>query len=233
MTIAQNLYSIRQNINAAIKRRQGGPFATGDSVKLIAVTKTQPIELIREALDYEMVAVGENRIQEAIIKKPQLDPAVEWHLIGHLQTNKSRQAVELFDLIHSVDSERLACELDLQAKKINKRQHILLQVNVAGEESKYGIPPKIDQILHLARIISAQEHLVLCGLMTIAPFLEDPGDLRPVFRELYNIFGELQAYGLPDTKIQWLSMGMTNDYRIAVEEGANMVRIGSGIFGTR
>ncbi|HWR41312.1 MAG TPA: YggS family pyridoxal phosphate-dependent enzyme [Patescibacteria group bacterium] len=233
MTIAENLQKVRQNITEAVYNRRGQAFATGDEVKLIVVTKTQSVERIREAVAENIVAVGENRIQEAVQKKPQLNPELEWHLIGHLQTNKARQAVTLFDLIHSVDSERLALELNLQAAKICKRQNVLLQVNVASEDSKYGIPPRQDIIHALAKLISSQEHLHLCGLMTIAPYLEDPKDLRPVFRGLYNIFGELQALRLPNTTIQWLSMGMTNDYMVAVEEGANMIRVGTGIFGMR
>jgi pyridoxal phosphate enzyme (YggS family) len=230
MSIADNILLISRNVEAAIGRRKQKGFEVSP-VKLVAVTKNQNIAAIRAAVAAGVEAIGENRVQEAAGKQPEIISKAEWHLIGHLQTNKTRQAVSLFDLIHSVDSERLAMELDKAAYKMNKRQRILIQVNVAGEETKFGIDP--GQVFRLAETISNSRNLVLCGLMTIAPHYEDPEEARPVFRELYRMFEQLRTSQLPHSDIKWLSMGMTNDYQVAVEEGANLVRIGTAIFGSR
>lgn len=221
MSIAQNISEIKSKIDI-------------NKVKLVAVTKNHSVPAMVEAIAAGITAVGENRVQEMMAKHPEIQAAgklVEWHLIGHLQTNKVRQAVPLADLIHSVDSEHLAVEIDKTAGKCNKRQDILLQVNVADEDSKFGV--ELGQALPLAKQISQLDHIRLCGLMTIAPYADDPETLRPVFRELHTLFGELKALNLANTDIKWLSMGMTNDYQVAVEEGANLVRIGTGIFGSR
>ena len=229
MSIAQNLIQVRQNIDLAVKRTTV-PRA-GNEVKLIAVTKNQGIDEMRAAIDNGVTAIGENRVQEVLLKLPELRRTVECHLIGHLQTNKVRQIIPYADLIHSVDSLHLAVEIDRVAGKLDKRQDILIQVNVAGEASKFGIAPEDTAVL--ARKVSALEHVRLCGLMTIAPHEEEPELLRPVFRRLYHLFMELLTMKLDHTDIKWLSMGMTGDYTIAVEEGANMVRVGTGIFGAR
>ncbi|WP_371370896.1 YggS family pyridoxal phosphate-dependent enzyme [Sporomusa aerivorans] len=221
MSIVQNIAEIKKKIDI-------------NKVKLVAVTKNHSATAMLEAIAAGVTSVGENRVQEMLLKHPEILAAgkqVEWHLIGHLQTNKVRQAVPLADLIHSVDSERLAVEINKAAGKLGKRQDVLLQVNVADEESKFGIEP--GQALQLAKQLSQLEHVRLCGLMTIAPYAEDPETARPVFREFYQLFGELKSLQLANTDIRWLSMGMTNDYLVAVEEGANMVRIGTGIFGSR
>lgn len=231
MSVAENLALINNNISSALGRRSPDITETGNTVKLIAVTKNQTVETMRQAIDAGALVIGENRVQEADGKAKSLDRTVEWHLIGHLQTNKVRQAVALIDLIHSVDSERLALEIDQQAAKIGKRQDILIQVNAAAEESKFGIEP--GQLSRLAAMISGLEHVRLVGLMTIAPFYETAEEARPVFKEMYRLFTELKAARLTNTNIEWLSMGMTNDYAVAIEEGANMVRIGTAIFGPR
>ncbi len=221
MSIVQNIAEIKSKIDT-------------DKVKLIAVTKNHSVTAMLEAITAGITAVGENRVQEMLSKHPAIQTAgkqVEWHLIGHLQTNKVRQAVPLADLIHSVDSERLASEIDRVAGKIGKRQDVLLEINVADEDSKFGLATS--QTLQLAKQISQLEHVRLCGLMTVAPYAEDPEAVRPVFRELYQLFGELKTLQLRNTEIKWLSMGMTNDYLVAVEEGSNLVRIGTGIFGSR
>lgn len=221
MSIVQNIAEIKSKIDT-------------DKVKLVAVTKNHSVTAILEAITAGITAVGENRVQEMLSKHPAIQTAgkqAEWHLIGHLQTNKVRQAVPLADLIHSVDSERLAIEIDRVAGKMGKRQDVLLEINVAGEDSKFGVAAS--QTLQLAKQISQLEHVRLCGLMTVAPYVEDPEAVRPVFRELYQLFGELKTLQLRNTEIKWLSMGMTNDYLIAVEEGSNLVRIGTGIFGSR
>ena len=227
--IADNISAIRGHIREAILRRivAGAP----GPVKLVAVTKNQGLAEMREALLSGIDAVGENRIQEATTKYAELGDLSEWHLIGHLQTNKVHLAVPIFQLIHSVDSERLALELNQAAGKIGKRQNILLQVNIAGEQTKYGVSP--EQVIDMAWKISGCEHLCLRGLMTIAPFYEDKEKTRPVFRKLYELFSVLQGSMPPNTLIDSLSMGMTNDYVVAVEEGANIVRVGTGIFGAR
>lgn len=221
MSIVQNIAEIKKNIDTT-------------KVKLVAVTKNHSVSAMLEAITAGITAVGENRVQEMVTKHPEIQAAghkVEWHLIGHLQTNKVRQVVPLADLIHSVDSQRLAIEIDKAAGKLGKRQDVLLQVNVANEDSKFGV--ELGQALALAKQISQLEYVRLCGLMTIAPYDEDPETVRPVFKELYQLFSELKALNLTNTDIRWLSMGMTNDYMVAVEEGANLVRIGTGIFGSR
>jgi len=228
--ITNTLQNVLHNINAAINRRVGD-FITGQHVKLVAVTKNHPVSTIKQAVVAGVSSIGENRVQEALSKHPLLDQSLEWHLIGHLQTNKVRQAVPLFDLIHSVDSERLAVEINRVAQKSNKIQNVLIQVNVANEETKFGLPT--EKTHEMARLISTLENLKLCGLMTIAPFYENAESARPIFREMYNLYKELALLNLPNTEIKWLSMGMTNDYTIAIEEGANLVRIGTAIFGNR
>ena len=230
MSIAHNLTQVIKNINNAMAKRNT-LFGMSEQVKLVAVTKNHSVEAIRESLLSGVTAIGENRIQEALTKSQELADNLEWHLIGHLQTNKVRQAVPLFDLIHSVDSERLATEINSVAGKFDKRQNVLIQVNVADEDTKFGILPS--EIVALGEFISKLDHVQLCGLMTIAPFYEDPELARPVFRKLYQLFIELRAAKLANTNIEFLSMGMTNDYVIAVEEGSNLVRVGTGIFGTR
>ena len=217
--IADNLAMIRKSIG-------------NDEVVLIAVTKTQSVAVIREAVAAGLSVVGENRVQEAVEKAAQLtDLSLEWHLIGHLQTNKVKQAVALFSLIHSVDSERLACEIDRCARLAGKVQNVLIQVNVAGEESKSGISPS--QAEDLALLMDSLPNLRLCGAMTIAPLVEDAELTRPVFREMRILFEQLRQKISRPEDFQWLSMGMTHDYRIAVSEGANMIRIGTGLFGAR
>ncbi len=230
MSIAQHIAQIKQNMEQASLIRQQRNLEIR-AVKLVAVTKNHAPEMIQKAIDAGINAVGENRVQEALTKQPVLGRELEWHLIGHLQTNKARQAVPAFDLIHSVDNEKLALEIDRVAAKCGKRQDILLQVNVAGEETKFGITP--DQLPSLVNFVIGLEHVQLCGLMTIAPFYENTESVRPVFREMNNLFLQLREARLPNTSIQWLSMGMTHDFQIAIEEGANLVRIGTGIFGSR
>jgi pyridoxal phosphate enzyme (YggS family) len=229
MSIAENLALVRHNVDLAVARRREVPV-TGPRVKVVAVTKNHDAAEVREALAAGAEALGENRVQEATAKAALLPPA-EWHLIGHLQTNKVRQAVPLFTLIHSLDSERLALEVERVAARMDKRQDVLIQVNVAGEDTKSGV--ELGGVTDLARLVSGLAHVRLCGLMTMAPFYEDAEKARPVFRELYKIFADLKAAALPNTAIEWLSMGMTNDYSVAVEEGANLVRVGTAIFGPR
>jgi len=231
MFVADHITKIIDNINSAMKKRTTIQKNRLDPVKLVAVTKNHTVPVIQEAIAAGILAIGENRIQEALLKSQTLDAKVEWQLIGHLQTNKARVAVSLFDLIQSVDSQRLAREIDQAAGKIGKRQDVLIQINVANEETKFGIAPT--EMMALAQYISTLENVRLCGLMTVAPFYEDPELARPIFREMYQLFRKLKDAQLEHTNIEWLSMGMTHDYTVAVEEGANLVRIGTGIFGQR
>lgn len=231
MSISENLTEIIGNITNAVNRTSSTRIHIGNSVKLVAVTKNHETPAIQEAIAAGVMAIGENRIQEATKKAQTIGQQVEWHLIGHLQTNKVRQAVELFDMIHSVDSERLAVEIDRVAGILGKRQDILMQINMANEDTKFGISSK--DAFMLGRAISNLEHVRLCGIMTIAPFYENRELVRPIFRSMYELFMELKTANLAHTNIEWLSMGMTNDYMIGVEEGSNLVRIGTGIFGQR
>lgn len=226
--IAENIIHVRKAIQESIEKRR---VPVREEVELIAVTKNHDIYAMRKAIDAGIRIIGENRIQEALNKAKILDRQVKWHLIGHLQTNKAKQAVELFSLIHSVDSERLALALQREAEKIGKVQKILLQVNIAGEDTKFGVTP--EEALLTASRISQLNHLQLCGLMTIAPHESEIELTRPVFRRAYQMYTDLKNAGLKNADFQWLSMGMTNDYTVAVEEGSNLVRVGTGIFGQR
>ena len=227
--IAENLRQVKATMEAAQKRRVR--IAQEAVVELVAVTKNHDVCAMREAIDAGVTVVGENRVQEAVEKYAVLERDVRWHLIGHLQTNKVKQAVKLFELIHSVDSEHLLLAVESAAGKMNKVQDILLQVNLAREESKFGIH-KEDLPLLLQKADSLP-HVHLRGLMCIAPHYEEVEQCRPLFREMYGLFSELQALPLVRSEMRWLSMGMTNDYVIAVEEGANLIRVGTGIFGAR
>ena len=201
-------------------------------VTIVAVTKTQPVERIREAVNAGLTVLGENRVQEAAEKVPALAGLpVEWHLIGHLQTNKVKQAVALFSLIQSVDSLKLAAEIDRQARLAGKIQDVLLQINVAGEESKFGIDPA--DAVSLTSALEALPNIRLCGLMTIAPFFAEAEQTRPIFRQTKQLFDQLKQSVAKPEQFCRLSMGMTHDYAVAIEEGANMIRVGSGIFGER
>ena len=200
-------------------------------VKLIAVTKNHGIEEMREAIDAGATDIGENRIQEAIGKYDTLEREVVWHLIGHLQTNKAKQAVRYFDLIHSVDSVHLARAINKEAEKIDKVQDILVQVNLAKEDSKSGIYE--EDLRGLLDLVETLPNLRLRGLMCIAPNYEQVEQCRPLFRKMHEIYQRVKEIPYLTANITYLSMGMTHDYRIAVEEGANIVRVGTAIFGPR
>ena len=227
--IVENLAIVQEKVQQALNNRLNEKF--DQTVKLIAVTKNNDIYAMREAIDAGIKVVGENRIQEALDKKKELNRTVEWHLIGHLQTNKVKQAVLNFDLIHSVDSERLAVEINKVANSLNKVQEILVQVNVVNEISKFGL--NIEQVNSFINTISQHENLKVVGLMLIAPYYENPEEARPIFRKLYEQFMEIKNQQILNVEMKWLSMGMTNDYQVAIEEGANIIRVGTGIFGQR
>ena len=225
--IKNNLQALKEEIARAIERRR--TEINDQEVTLIAVTKNHGVDLMREAIDLGIDEIGENRIQEAGEKFSTLDRKVKWHLIGHLQTNKVKPAVKMFDLIHSVDSEHLAESLNRAAKAIDKVQDILIQINLANEVSKTGV--NINEYDQLIEKVNALENLRLRGLMLIAPNYENVEECRPLFRRMYEIFQRLKRDQAED--IKYLSMGMTHDYKIAIEEGANMIRVGTAIFGQR
>lgn len=227
--IKENLDQVKKNIEKSSQIRPSAEKNT--KVTLIAVTKNHGVEAMREAIDAGVDAIGENRIQEATEKFAVLDRKVTRHLIGHLQTNKVKQAVQLFDLIHSVDSVHLAEELNKAAGKAGKIQDILLQVNLAKEESKFGLNQ--EELSAVYTQADQWEHLRLRGLMCIAPNYQDIEMTRPLFREMYQIYREMKTVEFKTARIEYLSMGMSHDYTIAVEEGANIVRVGTAIFGQR
>ena len=220
--IPRNLDEIRDRIAAAAERSGRSP----DDVTLVCVTKNRSLDEIRAALDWGVPIVGENRVQEAALKISALPHTVTWHLVGHLQRNKVKQAIELFDMIHSVDSLRLADEIEKRAAAAQEIVPVLIEVNVTGEESKFGVTP--NEAPELADTISRMPNVDLAGLMTMPPFVDDAEEVRSVFRELRELRDRIrQTNGI---ELPNLSMGMTQDYEVAVEEGATMVRIGSAIF---
>ncbi len=226
--ISEKLREVKDNIEAAKAKRS---FDKAQEVLLIAVTKNHDIYAMREAIDAGITDIGENRIQEAKEKFETLDRDVTWHLIGHLQTNKAKQAVKIFDIIHSVDSLHLAEAVNNAAANIGKIQKVLVQVNLAKEDSKSGIYAEdMEELLYK---VDEMPNLQLMGLMCIAPNYEDVEDCRPLFAKMYEIYNRVKEMSFHTANIVYLSMGMTHDYQIAVEEGSNMVRVGTGIFGPR
>jgi pyridoxal phosphate enzyme (YggS family) len=202
------------------------------SIRLVAVSKTMSTKRVKEAIDAGVEILGENYIQEAREKIDSLSSyPVSWHFIGHLQTNKAKYAVRLFDLIHSVDSLKLAVELNKQAKKIDKVQDILIQINVGQEVSKSGASPK--EAFDLVKNIGRLENLCLRGLMTMPPFFNAPQKVRPYFSSLCDLRDRIKAVMPTSVPANELSMGMTNDFEVAIEEGATLLRIGTAIFGER
>lgn len=221
-TVADNLAAVRARIQAAAAR--AGRNAA--DIQLVAVSKTILPEIMREVLAEGVTTFGESRIQEAKAKIPDLPGKLQWHFIGHLQTNKAREAVELFNTIQSVDSVRLARELDKCAGQACRTVPVLLECNVSGESTKFGFKP--DEVAAALAELNALSRLEIRGLMTMAPFFEDPQNARPTFRALRELRDRLQQqHGIP---LPALSMGMTNDFEVAIEEGATLVRIGTAIF---
>ena len=226
--IAEKLKEVKENIEGAKAKRSPDKE---HEVRLIAVTKNHDVQAMREAIDAGVTDIGENRIQEAKEKFATLDRDVTWHLIGHLQTNKAKQAVKIFDLIHSVDTLHLAEAINNAAAGINKVQKVLVQVNLAKEDSKSGV--YVEELADLLHKVDELPNLQLMGLMCIAPNYDDVEECRPLFAKMYEIFQKVKEITFTTANILYLSMGMTHDYEIAVEEGANMVRVGTGIFGPR
>ena len=227
MTIADNLASIQERISKAALRADRDPAA----IRLVAVSKTVSTESIREAIAAGVTTLGENYVQEARNKIARIGKQVEWHFIGHLQSNKARSAVDLFSMIHSVDRLSLAEALNQEANKQGKFLPVLIQVNIAGEESKSGINPQ--ETLQLLERIAGLQHLSVLGLMTMPPWFEDPEDARPHFNALRKLREELANKKIHGVSLQELSMGMSGDFEVAIEEGATLVRVGTAIFGPR
>ncbi len=229
-TLSKNIAAVYRRISHAAMRAGRDP---GD-VRLVAVTKTVDIERLKEAIDLGLRIFGESYVQEAQKKVSGLRPQVkriEWHLVGHLQRNKAKMAVELFDLIHSLDSIALAEELNKQAEKINKVQEVLIQVKLSEEGTKHGIPR--ENLMNLIKVVSEMKNLKLEGLMTMPPFFDDPEMARPYFRGLRELRDNINELRVTRYELRDLSMGMSNDFEVAIEEGATMVRIGTAIFGER
>lgn len=201
------------------------------SITIIAVTKTVDCDRINYAIECGMKNIGENKVQEVMAKYEKIEGNVKWHLIGHLQTNKVKYIIDKVALIHSVDSIGLAEEISRRAEKAGLIKDILIQVNVAEEETKFGI--NYEDTDSFVKQLSALPGIRVKGLMTIAPNFEDRELVRPVFRKLKEKYDQLSRAGIPNVEMKYLSMGMTNDYKVAIEEGSNMVRIGTGIFGAR
>lgn len=196
---------------------------------MVAVTKTATIEQTKEAISAGVRIIGENKVQEAKKKYQILTGDIEWHLVGHLQTNKVKYAVEIFDLIHSVDSIKLAKEIDKRSLQFGKITNVLVEVNVSGEETKYGIRP--EEVELFLGEISKFSGIRIRGLMTIAPIVKNKEEVRPYFKELKELSEKMRNKNIKNVKMDYLSMGMTDDFEVAIEEGANMIRIGRGVFG--
>ncbi|MDD7403060.1 MAG: YggS family pyridoxal phosphate-dependent enzyme [Butyribacter sp.] len=225
--IQENLSAVEEKIKNACKRANRNP----DDVTLIAVSKTKPIEMIEEAIACGKREFGENKAQEMKEKCDALPKDIKWHFIGHLQTNKVKYVVGRACLIHSVDSFHLAEAIEAESAKKDVISHILVEVNVAQEESKFGL--KTEETLALIEKIATLPHIHIDGLMTIAPFVTNPEENRAVFRKLRELSVDIAAKNIDNVSMNVLSMGMTNDYEVAVEEGATYVRVGTGIFGER
>ena len=220
--------TIRQRIQAAATACN----RNADEITLVAVSKTMAPDIIAQGIQCGLNTLGENYIQEAREKIAMIHaPSVSWHYIGHLQSNKAKYAVRLFDLIHTVDSVKLAAEIDKQARKIDKIQQVLLQVNVGMETSKSGVPPA--EAVALAKMVSDFRNLQVKGLMTIPPVYDAPDLVAPYFRCLRELRDAIQQENIPRIDMQELSMGMTGDFEVAIREGATLVRIGTAIFGKR
>ena len=225
--VKKNLDKVNERISRAAAK-SGRKF---EDIILVAVSKVIDVPRIKEGVKAGLRILGENRVQEAKNKIPEFDNEVEWHLIGHLQTNKAKDAVNLFSLIHSVDNLKLAKEIDKKACAADKVMDILVQFNLSGEMTKSGSTK--DEAFKLIETLSNLKNVKVKGLMTMPPFFDDPDRARPFFRELRELSEEIRSWKIENIEIKYLSMGMTGDFEVAIEEGANIVRIGTAIFGKR
>ena len=228
-TVEERIAQVQQEVAEACQRAGRDV----NEVSVMAATKTRTVPEIIRAVDAGISDAGENYVQDLLEKKGELDDAgytgICWHAIGHLQRNKVRYVVPICTMIHSLDSARLAREIDKRAARIDKVQKVLLEINISGEESKFGIAP--EQAAELAEQVTALNHLQLRGLMTMPPYTDNPEDSRPQFQELRRLADELVSSGLPAGAMKELSMGMSGDYQVAIEEGATIIRLGTALFG--
>jgi PLP dependent protein len=231
MSIAENIAAVRERIAAAAERAG----RNADEVALMAVSKTMPAARIREAYGAGQRLFGENRVQEFAGKVGALRdlPGAQWHMIGHLQSNKATAAAEVFDAIDSVDSVKLAARLNASAELVGKKLGVLIEVNVGGEAVKSGVAPVSKELEEILGAAGTLDHLEIRGLMTIPPFTDDPEGARQYFRRLREVRDEIAGRNLAKVGMEVLSMGMSHDFEVAIEEGSTCVRVGTGIFGER
>ncbi len=226
--IAENIENVRRRIREACFRCGRNP----DDVHLVAVTKTFPPETIREAIAAGVLDLGENYVQELNEKRKQLEgERIRWHFIGHLQSNKVKYIADYIHLVHSVDNVRVAEEIDKRGEKANRKLDLLVEVHTTDEATKHGVLP--EKAVELVREISGFPWVRVQGLMTMGPFSDDPNDSRPSFKQIVELRKKIEREGIPNVSMQHVSMGMTHDFEVAIEEGATMVRIGTAIFGPR
>lgn len=225
--LAINLQEVENKITEACKKAN----RSREDITLIAVSKTKPVSMLQEVYDLGIRDFGENKVQELTDKVPEMPEDIRWHMIGHLQRNKVKQVIDKAVLIHSVDSIRLAETIEWEAAKKDIIVHILLEVNVAEEDSKFGL--KVNEVIPAIEQIATMPHIRIEGLMTIAPFVENPEENRTVFKRLQKLSVDITKKNIDNVNVNILSMGMTNDYQVAIEEGATMIRVGTGIFGER
>jgi pyridoxal phosphate enzyme (YggS family) len=227
--------SIKENIDVILERTKSAAIRSGknpEDIIIIAVSKTVDAERAREAAENGLINLGENRVQELVSKFEQLsDIDVKWHLIGHLQKNKVKYIIDKAELIHSVEDLELANEINKRALKHNITANVLVELNIGEEDSKFGIDEK--SVYEFIKSMEQYENIRVLGLMTVAPFCENPEEVRWVFKKMKEIFDKISVMKLKNTEMKYLSMGMTNDFEIAIEEGANIIRIGTAIFGAR
>jgi len=227
-SIKENLYRVWERIEKAAQKSG----RKREDITLVAVTKTVEVERIREGIEAGIKEIGENRVQEAREKIPLLPrEGIKWHMVGHLQRNKAKYAVRLFDMIQSLDSLSLAEELEKRCQKENRTLEVLIEVNIGGEETKFGVAPQ--EVISLIEKVKDFPHLKIKGLMCVPPWLEDPEKVRPYFIQMRELKEKVIEEKIPGVEMKYLSMGMTDDFEIAIEEGANMVRLGRAIFGER
>ncbi len=231
MSIAENIARVREQIASAAQRSG----RNAHEVSLMAVTKTVSPERIREAYKAGARLFGENRVQEFAGKSAALSDlnGAEWHMIGHLQSNKARAAAELFHAADSVDSVRLQQRLNNAANDLGKKLPVLIEINIAGETAKSGVTPDSTELEQILQIAPSCEHIEICGLMSVPPYSEDPEASRPFFRQMRALCDRIAARNLPAITMETLSLGMSHDFEVAIEEGSTCVRIGTGIFGER
>ena len=227
VNILENVNQVKENIKTACSACGRNP----EEVTLIAVSKTKPVSLLEDAYATGCRDFGENKVQELCDKYEVMEHDIKWHMIGHLQTNKVKYLIGKTTLIHSVDSYKLACEIEKQAAKHNCIMDVLIEVNIAQEESKFGLAD--DEVLALVRNIALLPHIRIKGLMTVAPYVEDPEENRLYFRKIKQLSVDIDNQNIDNVSMNVLSMGMTGDYMVAIEEGATIVRVGTGIFGER